>query len=168
MKTSEEIITVVDENNIEAGTCPRSEMRSRRLIHRASYILVFDHSNRLFIQKRTMSKDIYPGHYDVAAGGVVLAGESYEESARRELFEELGIKAPLTFCFDHFHDDEENRVWGRVFTCVYEGPMVLQVEEVESGEFRSIEEVLAMSREQPFTPDGIEILKNCLKDKITC
>ena len=164
MSIANEIITVVDENNVITGECPRSVMRSERLIHRASYVLVFDSSNRLFIQKRTMSKDVYPGYYDVAAGGVVLAGESYEESARRELLEELGIRAPLAFRFDHFHDDEDNRVWGRVFTCVHDGPMTLQPEEVESGGFRAVEEVLAMSNEVPFTPDGIEILKKCLEE----
>ena len=97
--------------------------------------------------------------------GVVMAGESYEESAARELFEELGIRASLTFHFDYFHNDAENRVWGRVFSCVHDGPMALQVEEVESGEFRAVDEVLAMSCNTPFTPDGIKILKNCLTGK---
>ena len=166
MKSSEELITVVDEDNIEVGVCTRSVMRAERLIHRASYILVFDHRGRLFIQKRTISKDIYPGYYDVAAGGVVLAGESYEDSAERELFEEMGIRAPLTFRFDHFHDDPENRVWGRVFTCVHDGPMILQADEVASGEFRTVAEVLAMSLNMPFTPDGVEILQNCLAGNI--
>jgi len=168
MNSPEEIISIVDENNIEVGECARSAMRAGKLIHRASYILVFDRRGRLFIQKRTMNKDVYPGHYDVAAGGVVLAGESYEESAERELFEELGIRAPLTFCFDHFYDDAENRVWGRVFTCLHDGPMTLQVEEVDSGEFRTIAEVLAISRDMPFTPDGIEILSKCLAGKASC
>jgi len=156
MSTSE-IVAVVDELNRVTGQASRAEMRAGRLIHRAAYILVFNSLGELFVQKRTDSKDIYPGFYDVAAGGVVLAGESYEESAARELAEELGISAPLTYCFDHFHADAENRVWGRVFTCRHDGPMHLQAEEVAEGFFLALPAVLALSRNASFTPDGLEI-----------
>ncbi|NIR17298.1 MAG: NUDIX domain-containing protein, partial [Desulfobacterales bacterium] len=72
-----------------------------RLPHRATYILVFNSGGELYVQKRTQTKDVFPGYYDVAAGGVVLAGESYEEGAVRELLEELGIRGtPLEELFD--------------------------------------------------------------------
>ncbi len=83
MDPGEEIIQVVDDDNRETATVSRREMRARGLVHRASYILVFNSKGELFVQKRTQDKDIYPGYLDVAAGGVVLAGESYEEAARR-------------------------------------------------------------------------------------
>jgi len=156
--SQEEIVQIVDQQNNPIDAVPRSVMRAEGLIHRACYILVFNRADELFLQRRTMTKDIYPGYWDIAAGGVVLAGESYEESATRELFEELGITAPLTFLFDHFYDQADNRVWGRVYRCHHEGPFVLQPEEVEYGEFRSIESILTTSGEDPVTPDGIEIL----------
>ncbi len=166
MKSSEEIITIVDENNNETGNAARSEMREKNLIHRATYILVFNSMGDLFVQKRTETKDIYPGHYEIAAGGVVLAGESYEISARRELQEELGIDGiQLTNLFDNFYDDGSNRVWGRIFSCVYDGPMELQAEEVESGEFMPLEAILAMMNDKPFCPDGIDILLKMLGKK---
>ena len=74
-----EIVQIVDENNTEIAAVARWMMREQKLIHRASYILVFNQAEDLFVQKRTTTKDVYPGYYDVAAGGVVLAGESYEE-----------------------------------------------------------------------------------------
>jgi isopentenyldiphosphate isomerase len=162
MGSSREIVAIVDEANRVTGQASRAAMRAGKLIHRACYILVFNGRGELFVQKRTLSKDIYPGFYDVAAGGVVLAGESYEESAGRELHEELGILAPLTFCCDHFHDSVDNRVWGRVFTCRHDGPMRLQAEEVADGFFLALSEVLALSERTPFTPDGLEILNLCL------
>lgn len=140
----------------------RAKMRAEKLIHRASYILVFNADGELFIQKRTATKDIYPGYYDIAAGGVVLAGESYEESARRELFEELGVKSPLTEHFDNYYKDSDNKVWGRIFSCRHGGPFVLQKEEVESGFFLSPDKVLEMSDNAPFTPDGVLILRRFL------
>ena len=157
-----EEVAIVDERNREIGRTGRAEMRAGRLIHRASYVLVFNSGGKLFVQRRTMTKDIYPGYYDVAAGGVVQAGESYEESARRELYEELGIAGELHRCFDHFHEGYDNRVWGRIFTCRHDGPMRLQEEEVAAGFFLDTALVLEMSVRQPFTPDGIEILRRCL------
>ena len=150
LDSSQEIVAIVDEQNDITGSALRTEMRDKGLIHRATYILVFNSKGELFIQKRTTTKDIYPGYYDIAAGGVVLAGESYEESAQRELFEELGIKAPLTFLFDNYYTDGNNKVWGRVFSCVNNGPMVLQKEEVESGIFLAPEKVLEISKKEPF------------------
>jgi len=89
-----------------------------------------------------------------------LAGESYEESAARELAEELGVRrARLDFLFDQYYEDENNRVWGRVFRCLSEGPFVLQAEEVESGQFLAPAAALQLSGQEPFTPDGIILLR---------
>ena len=159
---AQEIIAIVDEQNTVIDSVTRGEMRAKCLPHRATYILVFNSKGELFIQKRTTTKDIYPGYYDIAAGGVVLDGESYEESAQRELFEELGIHAPLKFHFDNYYADKNNKVWGRIFSCIHDGPMILQKEEVESGMFLNPEKVLTMSEKEPFTPDGILILQRFL------
>jgi len=107
-----------------------------------------------------MSKDLYPGCWDVAAGGVVLADESYEQSAARELYEELGISGvKLQYRFNQFFEDQTNRVWGRIFTCIHEGPFVLQKEEIEYGCFLTIDKCFQLSKTESFTPDGIEVLK---------
>jgi 8-oxo-dGTP pyrophosphatase MutT (NUDIX family) len=163
MNPREEIVLIVDLDNIEAGSAPRHEMRAKGLPHRATYILVFNSQGELFVQKRTMIKDIYPGYYDIATGGVVLAGESYDESARRELDEELGIRdTDLTAHFTFLYEDGTNRVWGRVYSCTYDGPLTLQAEEVESGFFMTPQELLGFSEKEPFTPDGIYVLKRYL------
>ena len=156
----DETVQIVDRQNRKTLELPRSIMRRDRLIHRAGYILVFNDRNELFVQKRTRSKDIYPGCWDAAAGGVVLAGESYEASAARELAEELGVTdTPLNFLFDHYYEDPDNRVWGRVYACRHNGPFVLQESEVESGMFMSVAEALQLSEKEPFTPDGVKILE---------
>lgn len=166
MHPRDEVVLIVDRDNRETGSAPRHEMRALGLPHRAAYIMVFNSRGELFVQKRTMSKDIYPGYYDIAAGGVVLAGESYEESAKRELAEEMGIvKTELVPHFTFFYEEGSNRVWGRVYSCIYDGELTLQAEEVESGFFALPEEVLALSRKERFTPDGLYVLKRYLAEK---
>ncbi len=160
MPATDEIVVIVDEKNNVVGAAPRSQMRAQGLAHRATYILVFNSMGDLYVQKRTSLKDIYPGYYDVAAGGVVLDGETYEECAKRELEEEMGIRGiPLTQLFGFYHEDGGIRVWGMVYRCIYDGKIVLQEEEVESGEFQRIEEVLQTGENEKFTPDGIYVLK---------
>ena len=159
----QEIITIVDHRNRVTGTAARHVMRRNNLIHRASYIIVFNSSGEIFIQRRSMSKDIYPGFWDLAAGGVVLADESCEQSAVRELEEELGISdVPLAYHFDYYFNDTGNRVWGSIFTCCHHGPFKLQEEEIDEGKFATVDEITRINRTEPFTPDGLLILDRLL------
>lgn len=157
---AEELVEIVDRDNTPIGAVTRRIMRQQNLIHRASYILVFNRQGQLFIQKRTATKDIYPGYWDLAAGGVVQAGETYLESAARELREELGVAGgKLKHLFDQYFDDEHNKVWGRIFTCVHNGPFTLQAEEIDYGRFIPLSEIEALHRSEPVTPDGMALLR---------
>ncbi len=152
--SSQEIVMVVDDENRPVAEVPRHRVRSENLPHRATYIFVFDRVGRVLVQRRTAIKDMYPSYYDLAAGGVVAAGESYEESAKREAQEELGIRdTALESKFDFYYEDERNRCFGRVFTCVHEGPFMLQAEEVERVAFHTVEAITA-GEVEPVTPDS--------------
>jgi len=160
MDPGDEIVAVVDEDNNVVGAAPRREMRAKRLPHRSTYILVFNSRGEIYIQKRTRTKDVFPGYYDPAAGGVVLSGESYLEGALRELEEEMGIRgAPLQSLFEFYHSDANSRVWGAAFRCVYDGEVTLQEEEVESGAFMGVDEVFRAAATEPYTPDGLYVLQ---------
>ncbi|OGQ96679.1 MAG: NUDIX hydrolase [Deltaproteobacteria bacterium RIFOXYD12_FULL_57_12] len=166
MGSENEVVTVVDARDVEIGAVPRQEMRRRRLIHRAAYVLVFNSAGEFFVQQRTRTKDIYPGYYDIAAGGVVLAGESYLEAARRELAEELGIRdIALRELFYFYYEDAANRVWGMAYSCCHDGAMILQPEEVEGGEFLSLARIRSMARTEPFTPDGLVLLERYCREQ---
>jgi 8-oxo-dGTP pyrophosphatase MutT (NUDIX family) len=163
MGAADEIVVIVDAQNQVVGAAPRWEMRAKRLPHRSTYVLVFNSRGELYVQKRTMTKDVFPGYFDPAAGGVVLAGETYEQGAQRELEEEMGIRqTPLRPLFDFYFEDEHTRVWGRVFSCVYDGEVVLQAEEVENGAFMPIDEILRRAAEGLYTPDGLYVLRRYL------
>jgi isopentenyldiphosphate isomerase len=76
-------------------------MRASGVMHRAVHILVFDESGRLFLQKRSLHKDLNPGLWDTSAADHVDAHEDYASGAARELREELGIEhgRPMTPLF---------------------------------------------------------------------
>jgi isopentenyldiphosphate isomerase len=157
---AEEIVEIVDRDNNSIGAVSRRIMRQQKLIHRACYILVFNRNGELFVQKRTMTKDVYPGFWDLAAGGVVLAGESYEDSARRELREELGVAGvKLRHLFDQYYEDADNKVWGRIFACTCDGPFTLQAEEIDYGRFMPLAEIERLNQTEPVTPDGMLLLQ---------
>ena len=161
MSPSSELVQIVDEHNREAAIAPRHEMRSRRLLHRCTYVLVFNSAGQLFVQTRTPIKDIYPSYLDLAAGGVIAAGESYDDGARRELEEELGVAGtPLTSHGVIYFEDKLSRVFGGVYSCTWDGPMRFQPEEVVGGSFMTIEEVFRKADAgEKITPDSIEALR---------
>jgi isopentenyldiphosphate isomerase len=163
MGAADEIVAIVDEHNNVIGAVPRREMRAKNLPHRSTYIFVLNAHGELYVQKRTMMKDVYPGYYDPVAGGVVLAGESYEQGAVRELEEEMGIReVPLIRLFDFYFENERTRVWGGAFSCVYDGPLLLQAEEVEKVILMSPDEVLRRAATERFTPDGLYVVRRYL------
>jgi isopentenyldiphosphate isomerase len=159
----DEFVDVVDENDRVVTQATRREVRVRNLRHRAVYVLVFNTTGQLFVHRRTLSKDIFPGYWDVAVGGVVAAGEGYDAGARRELREELGVsEARLRRLFSVRYEDETNRVAGMVYSCMCDGPFVLQASEIASGEWMDFDVVLEKTQRLRFCPDGLEVLRRYL------
>lgn len=158
-----ERIAWVDEQDRLLGSLPRAELRERGLIGRGTFILLFNAAGELCVHRRTLSKAIYPGYWDVAAGGMVGEGESYAESAARELQEELGIAGvELREHGRFFFDQPDNRLWCAVFSAVSDAPLVLQPEEVLEAVFLSLPEVLRATAEKPFCPDSLQALRSYL------
>lgn len=153
-----ELVDVIDSEGRTIGTVTRREMRARRLPHRCTYLLVFNHRGELFIHLRTPTKDVYPSHWDVAIGGVVAAGESFDAGVRREAREELGVDVEPVPLFPFHYADAASVVQGMVYRAVHEGPFRLQVEEVVRGEFVPVADVARRAARDPFCPDGLAVL----------
>ena len=115
------------------------------------------------MQKHTAIKDVFSGYYDIAAGGAVLAGESCDTGARRELAEEVGILGvPLSHQFVFHYADAYTQVWGSVFSCVYDGELVLQETEVESAAFMPVTDVLHTPSGRRTCLTGLYVLRRYL------
>lgn len=83
---------VSDDDSTVIGPVPRRLVHGNPgLVHRSVHVLVIG-SRGLLLQKRSLSKDTQPGKWDTSVGGHVGYGQGYEEAARREAAEELGIE----------------------------------------------------------------------------
>ena len=159
-----ELVDVVDVEDRVVRQATRAEMRRDNLLHRAVYLVVRDASDRIFVHRRTESKDVYPGYWDVTVGGVVAAGEDYLTAAGRELAEEIGVAAttPLVELFPVRYADASTQLVGRAFLARHDGPVVLQAEEIAWGAFVSVAEAERVMREERCCPDGALVLRRYL------
>jgi isopentenyldiphosphate isomerase len=161
--SGDELVDVVDEQDRVVTQATRREVRLRNLRHRSVYVLVFNSRGQLFVHRRTPTKDVFPDHWDVAAGGVLSAGETYDQCAARELHEELGITgAPLRRLFALRYDDADTRVVGVVYSCTWDGALQLQPSEVAAGEWIDLDVLVERTQHERFCPDGIEALRRYL------
>jgi 8-oxo-dGTP pyrophosphatase MutT (NUDIX family) len=151
-------VDLVDGSNRVIGRTTRREVRGRNLCHRGVGILCRDSRGRIYVHRRTDTKDIFPGMYDMFVGGVVGAGETYGVAARREIREELGIDGPEPeFLFTYLYQGDRNFAWIQVYRVTWDGPIRHQPEEVASGEWMDPAGLLDMIPRKPFVPDGLEI-----------
>jgi len=89
-----ELLTKVDKNNMVIGSIPRGVAhKSPDIIYRTIFVVVKNDKDKVLLQKRSSTKDLYPDCWDLSVGGHVNFGKSYIETAVQELKEELGIKA---------------------------------------------------------------------------
>jgi isopentenyl-diphosphate Delta-isomerase len=93
--TDNDILEVVDSEDKVIRTAARAEIHRLGLLHRAVHVFVFNSSGEVYVQRRSAAKDRHPLKLDSSAAGHVDPGETYEQTAVRELEEELGIRAPL-------------------------------------------------------------------------
>ena len=155
-----EILDLIDENENIVGKTTKDNAMKKLLLHRVVSAFVFNSKREIFVHKRTMSKNIYPGMYDMTCGGAVQTGESCKKAAKRELKEEVGIKdANIEFLFKIRFENNEDNVLIYVYKTIYDGKLVFQKEEVESGEFMTISNLKKVLKNKKFCPDSIGMFK---------
>ncbi|OLZ72709.1 NUDIX hydrolase [Streptomyces sp. IMTB 2501] len=158
MNPADEILDVVDENDQVVAQYPRGEVYARGLRHRCVFIQARDEAGRLFVHRRTATKLVFPALYDMFVGGVVGAGESYDEAALREAEEELGVTGlpRPTYLFKFLYaDGAGNSWWSAVYEVRCELPVRPQVEEVQWHDFLADEEVERRLGTWEWVPDGL-------------
>ncbi len=138
-----ELLSVVDKNDQVIDTLPRHIIHASGLFHRVVHILIFNSRKELFLQKRSMKKDLNKGLWDTSAAGHVDAGEKYIDSAIRETKEELGIdiNKALFPLFKLLPTKQLGMEFIQVYQNNNDGPFTLNVDEIETGDWFSKEEI---------------------------
>jgi 16S rRNA (adenine1518-N6/adenine1519-N6)-dimethyltransferase len=152
---------VVDENDEIQGIATRSEVHGNNLRHRAVHILIFNQAGEVYLQQRSRWKDRHPLKWDSSAAGHVTARENYDETARRELKEELGIDVPLERVFRLAASSRTDHefIWG--YHGVVSGDLAPNKCEIETGVFfvPAVIDGWTSARHDDFAPGFLECWK---------
>jgi 8-oxo-dGTP pyrophosphatase MutT (NUDIX family) len=153
-----DLVDIVDEHDVVLRTARRAEMRRDRLRHRGVFIAVVTTDSQLVIHQRSPHKDVWPSRWDLGAGGVVDAGESYETAARRELAEELGLddaNIALVELGRGYYEDSDVALFARGYLCIHDGPYRFADGEVVALELITLADLEAVLPQRAWCPDSV-------------
>lgn len=70
----------------------KSEAHKNGWFHATVHIWLFTSNHQILLQKRALTKKVFPGLWDISVAGHIGAGETVLSSAKREVFEEIGLE----------------------------------------------------------------------------
>ena len=150
----EELFDVVDANDNVMETMSRNEVHRQGLRHRAVHIFLFRSDGRMLIHLRTDTKEEFPSVWTSSASGHVSAGEDYETSAERELFEELGVNASLIFEQKFNACPDTSNEFTKLFSATSDDEISIDPSEIADVAWLTIEDIEQRLKSQPsdFSP----------------
>ncbi len=93
---SEELFDLYNENNESLGIVkPRSEVHRDGDWHRVVHIYVRNKAGQFLVHRRSPKKDLAANTWDTRFGGHIQAGHDYDETAVREIEEEIGLQVSI-------------------------------------------------------------------------
>ena len=88
----DELIDIVDENgNYTGKTCLKSEAHKHGYFHPTIHVWLYTSDQQILLQKRALTKKVFPGLWDISVAGHIAAGEDVIKGALREVKEEIGF-----------------------------------------------------------------------------
>ena len=101
--STDELLWLVDENDIELGTIYKHTANSApKYIHREVACLIVNDKKEILLNKRSANKKILPGYWGPTAGHVTYP-QTYEQAMAREMKEELDLNLGLIFIEKFLH-----------------------------------------------------------------
>ena len=162
-----EMVPVVEENGLVVGQTTRQSAHSgTKLMHPVIHLHIINRDGCLYIQKRSMKKDLLPGCWDTAVGGHVDYGESLEEALYREAFEELGFRDfnPL-FLKSYVWESAREKELVNVFATVGNFSLKPDNDEVAEGRYWNMSDIKSDLGKGLFTPNFEQEFKS-IKDTL--
>ena len=150
-----EYFPIVEPNGMVVGRSAREYCHSgAKPLHPVIHIHIIDRFSRIYLQKRSMNKDIQPGKWDTAVGGHVSYGETILEAVYREASEELGLIAfNPTAIMTYEFESEVERELVNVFAAVGSYDLRPDLDEVDEGRWWEIADIDAAIGKGVFTPN---------------
>ena len=146
---------VVDANGFVVGRSTREYCHSgAKPLHPVIHIHIIDRFGRIYLQKRSMKKDIQPGKWDTAVGGHVSYGEMILEAVYREASEELGLTSfnPV-YLKSYEFESEVERELVNIFAAVGNFELHPDLDEVDEGRWWDVEDIDSSIGKGVFTPN---------------
>jgi len=152
---------IVDKKDRILRYANRSEVHGNNLRHRAVHILIFNEAGELYLQQRSRWKDRHPLKWDSSAAGHVAFRESYDETARRELKEELGTTVPLHKVSKVSASQRTDHEFIWLYRGLTSGDLVPDNFEIEQGAFfrPAVIDGWTSARPEDFAPGFLECWK---------
>ncbi len=89
----DELIDILTpEGKLTGKTALKSEAHKNGWFHATVHIWLFTSDEKILLQKRALTKKVFPGLWDISVAGHIGAGETVLTSAKREVFEEIGLQ----------------------------------------------------------------------------
>lgn len=153
--SSDEWFPVVEPNGLVVGRSARQYCHSgAKPLHPVIHIHIIDRFSRIYLQKRSMTKDIQPGKWDTAVGGHVSYGENLMEAVYREAFEELHLTDFHPIWIETYEFESEiERELVNVYAAVGSYDLHPDLDEVEEGRWWELKDIDGSVGQGVFTPN---------------
>lgn len=152
---SGEILPLIRESGLVYGRACRDYCHSgSKVLHPVVHLHILDRLGSLYLQKRSASKDLFPGRWDTAVGGHVIYGEQVPEALYREADEELALQAfNPHFLGTDIWETERDREFVFRFAAIGHPELAPNPAEVSEGRWWSTAEIDAALGSGIFTPN---------------
>ena len=161
-------VVIVNEQDNAVGEAMLADARARGLIYRVVFVVAQNSAGQFLLQKRAAGMQLFPNCWDTTASGHVDGGRSYEEAARLELEEEVGIHGVPLSEIAHFYTEEpllnglRTRRYAKIFRFSWqETPQNIGRDEVSEVRWFTKHEIAELLRTHPEqAAEGLQHLYN--------
>ncbi len=167
-----EILDIVDSQDNVIWQKERKECYKCRSTNRLVWVVVFNDAWEILLQKRSDKCSFLPWCWALSAWGHVASWENYLDAAKRELFEEVWIKAELEFVWKIYNDrlkinwklnntNKSHFYFQSIYKCIYNWKLDFSDWEVSEAGFFSMVELKEMIKNgDKIMPWTVEVLEN--------
>jgi isopentenyldiphosphate isomerase/intracellular septation protein A len=150
-----EWVPLVDEKGMVIGKATRAEVHwGPGKLHPVIHLHIINSKGEIYLQKRAMTKDTFPGKWDTSVGGHVDLGETIEQALLRETAEELNITGirPIPLIQYKWETTIESELVFCFWT-IYNATPIFNKQEIDAGRFWNIQEIKKNIGTGIFTPN---------------